>query len=340
MSSEPTNFIEGPVAENVAHAISDLRHEDGEPAVGNVLRRTCDWASQGLCQKLCQLQVELERHAGSGMPPGVGDELIDRAKEARSCADINLSTAFEELELEPEEVLMVGVTANHIGFVDRLEDYDKVNDNPYGWRELAGFNAFFAREGEVGALGRRLADCADINFELKDRDGNTVFGFEHGTRTNMFGASRYAFEKDGRKMSFTEYAMHEAIEHYGVDPNTIHINLAAAIKGENNTYTFDSVEKMEEVLPGWREAGFAKNITNPEWQPGDPIIPEDEWAADTREMIIHDIKEAMKNLGIPEENLDVSDIIDPSEDGIHSSNKTSHLTGIKNTRDLYITYIK
>ncbi len=87
----------------------------------------------------------------------------------------------------------------------------KLASHPYGWRELPGFNAFFAREGEEKALGRRLADCADVNFEFQDREGNPVFGFEHGTRTNMFGSSEYRFENsDGEKVSFTEYLMEQA----------------------------------------------------------------------------------------------------------------------------------
>ncbi len=97
---------------------------------------------------------------------------------------------------------------------------------------------------------------------------------------------------------------------------------------------------METVLPGWRAAGFSGNISNPDWTPGDPVDPDDEWDADTRGMIVHDIEEAMARLGEPAENFDKSDILDPNESGgVHSSNKTSHRTGSNGSRDLYITYL-
>lgn len=323
-----SELIKNPVGENTEHAISNIRDEQGDSEVGNVLRRTCEWAGKGACQKVCQLTVDTV----------TGNEMAEVFAE-RACADLNLLHAFNELHLEPKEVLMVGVTANEVGFVDSLDEYDKLSENPHGWQELLGFNAFFAREGEVEAIGRRLADCADINFEFKDHDGNTVFGFEHGTRTDMFGSSAYAFEKDGKKMSFTEYTMRQAIEHYGADPVSIKIKLAAAIQAHNFTKNFDSYEKMEEHLPGWYEDGFVRNISNPNWQLGDPVIPEDTWEADTRGMITRDIKEAMQTLGVPEGNLDMSDVIDPGDSkGVHSSHQYAEQYG--DTRDLYITYLK
>jgi len=323
-------FITAPVGDNVEQAISVMRNGNGEPVTGNVLRRVCQWAGENACERACQF----------GEQTATGGEVAELTR-SRDCADINLATALESLGLEADEVLMVGVTANEVGFVDRLDDYGGVINNPHGWRELRGFNAFFAREGEVEALGCRMADCADINFEFHDSDGNTVFGLEHGTRTNMFGSGKYAFEKDGQKMSFTEYALRQAIEHYGADPSTVRINLAAAIKGDNHHYTFVSAEKMEEVVPGWQADGFLNNVSNPDWQPGDPVNPEDQWAADTRGMIIRDIEQAMEALGIPAANFDKSNILDPNDsDGRHSSHKTSYLTGSPSTRDLYITYVK
>ncbi len=52
---------------------------------------------------------------------------VDAVAEAfaeRTCADLNLLHAFNELELEPSDVLMVGVTANEVGFGDELDSYD------------------------------------------------------------------------------------------------------------------------------------------------------------------------------------------------------------------------
>lgn len=332
-----TEFVQDSVAENAEHAITNLRTSCGELAVGNVLRRTCQYFSAEGCNSgancgLIEDWKEYEHEATSR-------ERIVFAMSQGECADLDLRLALNKLRLSNRDVLIVGVTSDRVGFADELDEYGDALEHPYGWRELTGFNAFFAREGETDALGRRLADCADINFAFQDRDGNTVFGFQHGTRTNMFGSSRFAFEKDGKKMSFTEYVLREAIEHYGADPTTINIKLAAAIKGHNFTKHFDGREKMEEHLPGWYDDGFVLNVSNPDWQPGNPVVPEDTWEADTRGMITRDIKEAMKNLGIPGAHLNAHSVIDPGDSkGGHSSHQFAADYG--DTRDLYITYVK
>jgi len=257
-------------------------------AYGNVVRRACAIGGEA-CKAACLLAEAWQQFDDDT----TSREQVTEAMNDRTCADINLHLSLQGLGLRPEEVLMIGVTGNDVGFADKLDEYDKLSDNPYGWRELPGYNAFFARQGEVEALGRRLADCGDVNFEFKDREGKPVFEFEHGTRTDMFGSNQYAFEKDGEKMSFTEYSLREAIEHYGAEPASIHIKLAAAIQGHNFVKHFDGREKMEEHIPGWYDDGFVKNISNPTWQSGDPMKLEDTWHADSRGMIIRDIKGAM-----------------------------------------------
>ncbi len=268
-------------------------------------------------------------------------ELVGTAIAERSCADLNLVDAIAKLGLEAEQVLMVGVTANEVGFGDQLENYEaegKVKQNYYGWREIPGFNAFFARTSEVPALGRRLADCADINFEFKDADGNTVIGFEHGTRTDMFGIEEFPFDRNNEKVSFTEYALGQAIDRYAPDPASIRIRLSAAIKGHNFIKRFDSREKMEEHLPGWLADGFVKNISNLGWKEGDPIPETDVWQADTRELITRDIRETMIKFAIPEGNFDTEGIIDPGDsEGVHSSHEYREQYG--DSRDLYITFV-
>lgn len=323
-----------PVGESTVHTISRMRDEAGVPETGNVVRRACMVAGEQACKQVCQLRSEYELLEEDT----TARETITQAIEARSCADINLRQKIQILGLKPEEVLMVGVTGDRVGFADQLDEYaDGLKQNPYGWRELPGFNAFFARVDEAGALGRRLADCADINFEFTDRDGQTVFGFEHGTRTNMRGSSRYKFEKDGVPMSFTEYAMREAMEHYGADPSSVRIKLAAAIQGHNFVKRFTDREAMEGHLPGWYADGFVANISNPDWREGDEVVQSDTWHADTRGMIIRDLSEAMARLGIPESNLTSEGIIDPGDsEGVHSSHEFRDKYG--DTRDLYITF--
>lgn len=331
-----SEFIRSQVSEQVEHAVSQIRSEDGQLATGNILRRTCDFGGAA-CQQVCQLQEERELfNKGTA-----ARELVAEALSNRSCSDINLLRAIERLGLEPSDVLMVGVTANNVGFADKINEYETLADNPYGWRELPGFNAFFARAGEVGALGRRLADCADVNFEFKDESGKTVFGFEHGTRTDMFGPSDYPFEIDGKKVSFTEHVLGLAIDHYGAEPASIKIKLAAAIKAHNFVKHFDSVQAMEEHIPGWWRAGYAENITNPDWRAdaGGGLSLSDTWEADSRGMIVDDIQRAMRVYGIPAKNFSTKGIIDPADSqGVHSSHEFREQYG--DTRDLYITFPK
>lgn len=328
-----TQFLERPFGTEARHAITAMRNTEGELQVGNVLRRTCEYAGEGACKQVCQLRSSFE--AAKENPEE--QEIVDQAQQNRECADLNLQHAIGELGLKPKNVLMVGVTKNEIGFADKIDEYE-IKDNPYGWYELPGFNAFFTRTEEFSALGRRLADCADLNFEFKDGEGKTVIGFEHGTRTGMFGIDQSPYEIDGEKVSFTELAIAQAIEHYGADPATINIKLAAVIKGHNFKKHFDSREKMEDHVPGWYADGFLTNVTNPEWQEDDPVVESDTWYADSRGMIIRDINRALKRFGIPEENFNMEGAIDPADtNGEHSSHEFRETFG--DTRDGYFTFV-
>jgi hypothetical protein len=328
-----SEVLRGQVGERAEHLISNVRDPEGNLDTGNVLRRTCTLGGEA-CKQTCQLREEwtdFEEESTSR-------ELVIEAMRNRTCSDLNQRMLLMREGLLNKNVLVIGVTANKVGFGDKLDEY-YVKENEYGWKELVGYNAFFARETEVEALGRRLADCADINFEFQDQGGNTVIGFEHGTRTNMFGSTAFVFERNGEKVSFTEYALGQAIDHYGADPTKIRIKLAAAIRGHNFTKHFDSREAMERHLPGWYADGFLNNISNPEWREGNPVVDSDTWEADTRTMILRDIHNAMEKFGIPLENLDTEGIIDPGDTkGVHSSHQFAEEYG--DTRDLYLTFIR
>ena len=186
-----------------------MRDESEEIAVGNVLRRTCEWIQEHKrndednCKETCLLKARFKER------PEDTELYLDFIDRAGDCADQNLDRALDREGLLGANVLMVGVTANEVGFADKMDEYDVVekpdwnnlDNDQNGWKELPGFNAFFARKGELDALGRRLADCADINFEFKDSEGVPVIGFEHGTRTDMFGSKDYhSSEKEARSL--------------------------------------------------------------------------------------------------------------------------------------------
>jgi hypothetical protein len=292
---------------------------------GNILRRTCAaYAGELSCQATCQMR---------DVAPEA--QIVNAEK---NCADGNLRDALTELGLETSKVLMVAVTGDKVGFADKLDEYTGIGEvkyNPEGWREIPGYNAFFSREKEVAAIGSRLADCAHLSFEFKDGDGDIVFGFEHGTRPNMFGSSDYKFEVGGRKVSYTEYVLAEAMKHYNADPTGFKIRLSSSIKPTNFVKHFASEEQRESHIPGWFKDGFAWNESNLAWQEGDEHQPDDTWLADARGLILRDIKEAMQNLGIPEEALDAENMLDPADtNGEFSSyeNRNSH----GDYRDLYL----
>ena len=314
-----------PVGEDSVAIVTRLNPTEEQPEyVGNILRRTCEVVGEAACKDVCQLRgVDPQAYA---------------LNDAKKCTDRNLRQGLDELGIVPGDVLMVAVTGDNVGFGDKLSEYRREGNhakNPEGWTELKGFNAFFARAYEAPALGSRLADCAHLSFEFEDSEGNTVIGFEHGTRTNMKGTTARGFEVEGHPASYTEHVLSEAIAYYGADPQSVKVRLSSSIKPENFAKTFVSAEKMEDHLPGWFADGLVANATNPNWQPGDPINPEDKWYCDARTLILSDIAEAMDRLGIPAENFDCEGMIDPADsEGEFSSHKKRRVYG--DSRDLYM----
>jgi len=312
-----------PVGSESAALITRLSvKNDCDNYVGNILRRTCMLLGESACQSACALR---------------GSENYGK-NEDKACSDRNLVEGLEAVGIDPSDVLMVAVTGNEVGFGDMLQTYadkGKLKSNPEGWRELPGFNAFFARPEEVPAIGSRLADCAHLEFEFNDRDGNKVIGFEHGTRPNMYGPDAYAFELNGQPVSYTQFVIGSAIEHYGADPASIQIRISSSIKPDNFVKHFADVAQMEKHIPGWYSAGYVKNISKPDWKPGDAIDYEHVWHADARGLILHDTKEAMEALGVPAANLVADEMLDPADTaGEYSSYENRSVFG--DTRDLYL----
>lgn len=322
-----TEFVHSDVGEETAHAISVLRDDEGAMVTGNILRRTCQIGAQEACRLTCQLAEK-----------PMTDE-VATAVAAKHCPDANLKEALDALHVPVEQVLMVGAIADKVGFADELGNYD-VKRAPGGWQELSGYDAFFTRTGELAGIGTRMADCAAINFEFTAEDGSTVFGFEHGTRKNLYGSGNFAYETpDGRKVSYTEYVIDRAIRHYGADPATIKVNLASGIQGKNYKWSFSDYEKIAHYFPGWYEDGFLVNGTNPDWKLGDPVVAGDIWHADERGMVIRDLEVAAESLGIPPTNIDRSSMLDAYENRAnHSSHSANAQAGLIDTADLYLVY--
>ncbi len=315
------------VGEAVA-AISRSRQPvpEGEPysqelLTGDVLRRTCPVVGNEACKAACQAPAGYDNFE-------------------KLCSDHNLRQAVDALVPSGLETLMVSVTGNEIGFADELPGYRDaglVSRNSQGIEEIAGYNAFFARSSDKVALGSRLADCGYVTLDFQDKDGEQVIGFMHLTRPHMQGESALQFEVDGKPAGAFEYFIDQALKHYGADLDTVKARVVAATTSKNFHQTFKSAEHMEERFAGWLEQGFLHNLSNPDWQPGDPVLQSDDWTADYKEMVIWQVLRA----GLKPEQLEVEGSIDPRDLELgHASHSAAVHELIPHARDLYVTYPK
>lgn len=320
-SNNPELFSSFDIGEATQVVISRMRkpvefgaEPSPELAAGNVLRRLCALGGAA-CAETCQ------------KPDGYENRL------EKLCADENLGAVIDELSIPAEKVLMVGVTADKVGFHDELISYgDAVNMNSLGIRQLAGYNAFFAKDSEEVVLGARLADCGFAAIEFKDKDSETVRGFVHLTRTNLQGETALKFEVDGEPAGSFEYFLHSALKHYGGDIESVKVRLTSGIKAENFEYTFSN-KTPEELFPGWMEQGLLKNVSDPDWQKDQPINPEDIWQPQNREMLHWQIMRS----GISENQLIEDNMIDPGDlEHGHASNHAGAHGKMPDGRDTYL----
>ena len=348
------------VGPNTISAISIMGEK--ENLAGNVLRRMCRLGGEA-CAQTCSLH----------------QEIVERTQENidKKCADENLKQIVYELGANPDNVLMIGVTADSVGFADEIDSNPekyKYSVSPVtGIKELPGFNAFFTAEGdsvgglEVSALGRRLADCGDMNIEFTAKDGRKIMGFMHLTRTNLEATGSKFVRRTPlssgrfheRRVGVYEYFLRSAEDHYGgLDPRAgINVRIGAAIKKENFIYKFENEAKIDELFPGWKDfkemdlgdhkiKNPLRNVKNPEWQPGDHFDSNDTWEVDFREMIARHINSFNVALGITRVNgkpyldggIDWTEVIDPGDaDSEHASNARGKKDQDKDGRDAYFT---
>lgn len=278
-------------------------------AVGDVLRRTC---------KLAQILGDINCKAVCQQPEGY-DSPYDRL-----CSDQNLSRFLTKVNVQPNDVLLIGVTADGVGFYDQMDEYsDELHENSVGVRELPGFNAFFARASEQVVLGARLADCGYAAIEFEDAVGQQVIGFTHLTRPNLQGESKLAFERDGKPAGSFEYFLHQALEHYGGTIESVQVRLIAAIKAENfiHTFTDEPGKTMEDLFPGWSDMGLMR------------ALPDGSYAPRYREMLAWQIARS----GLRPEQVVTGGMIDPADLELgHASNHAGAHGKMPDARDAYL----
>jgi hypothetical protein len=316
-----------PVGDKAISAISIMGEQDA--LAGNVLRRLCNVGGEA-CAKTCQLHAKIAELA--------------QARIDKTCADQNLLEIVSELGINRGNVLMVGVGKDNIGFADQVES--KREEYPYtispvtAIKELSGFDAFFAREGdkiggsEIQALGRRLADCGDINLEFTDSQGRCVMGFMHLSKPNLQGGSQVKYEHRGQPAGVFKYWLGAALDHYDADISSVKVRVAAAIDGQNYTYHPDNDSKVDERFPGWRELGLISTT--------DGLVGEGQSTAgqelhmDFRGMIKWQLDQVE---GLDDSQVEWEGVINPADsDSQHASNlRATRGKELPEGRDAYFT---
>ncbi len=295
---------------------------------GNVIPRLCVQAGELACAKTCQL-AENEREAA-----GVG------------CAENNIYNAIEEFGTSPENFILAAATReklddgseiDHVYFGDDLQNTSAFV-SPEGYTMLPNSNGLFFRPGidqglngePIDAVGMRMADCGSVNVEMQDAEGRLVIGQGHFSRINMRGPSAFEHELHGEKVSWGEYFLGSAIEHYGTDPSTVKIKLAAAIEGPDFLHHYDTHERMEGHFPGWDELGFM----HPEGGETNDFDCE----IDYRQMIEWQIRQAADSFGLLRRNMDLFGAINTGDKSLgHASHHWATKGDISHGRDMYVT---
>lgn len=322
-----------PVGSETISAISIMGEKP--QLAGNVLRRLCKFGGEA-CQQTCQLHHDIVEMA--------------KAAEDKSCADANLKQTIELLGAKPGNVLMVGVGKDSIGFADEIDH--QPNKYQFGispvtsLKELPGYDAFFVREGdkvagsEVQVLGRRLADCGDVNLELTDNQGRRVMGFMHMSKPNLQPG---AYEYEGRKVGSFEYWLLSALDHYQADIKSVQIRVAAAIKPRHYTWQFEDEDGIAASgFAGWLDIKdeddqpkLLRILGDRYWKPGKPFSPKAKWVVYFPQMIQWQMDQV---IGLKPEQINWEGAIDPGdEDSQHASNYRGRSNPDANGRDAYFT---
>ncbi len=287
---------------------------------GNMIPRLCQFAGEQACAQTCQLRAEnVEDPSG------------------KLCASENILTSLRTSYISPENFAMVAATQDRVLFGDTMDDNGATRHED-GYSLVPNCNAFFFRPGKdkthnghrnLNNVAMRMADCGDVIYNFNDEQGEEVVGIAHFSRTNMRGPSAFVHELGDKKVSWGEYVLANAVEHYGADPASMKIRLVAAVEGENFVHHYADRNGMEAHYPGWDELGFMHPSSDTDF---DCLI-------DYREMIQWQLTDGISNpsLRVPMENITLEGAIDTGDltQGHASHHAASH-GDIAHGRDMYM----
>ncbi|HEX6683842.1 MAG TPA: hypothetical protein VF062_13645 [Candidatus Limnocylindrales bacterium] len=276
--------------------------EVGERTVAAVSRMSAmGTVSRGTCPRAKGTKGCLRD--GCQAPAGHGNA-------GRDCADLNMTAVLAALGAGTH--LIIGCSSGAVGFHDTA-DPALIRPRRGGFSEIVpDFAAFFASEDEGVALVTHMADCGFLAVEMPG-----AYGFLHLTRTNMSCAP-----------------LLRAAEHYGCRVADLRLRLVAAVSAANFPQRFIDADgaRPEDRFPGWFAEGLLHNRSRPAWEPGDPIDPADQWEADARSMMIHQILAA----GVELSQLDTTDVIDPGDLQLGHASHCAAMRGLSPAgRDAY-----
>lgn len=343
-----------PINETSFAFVSAQETVDEQPLVGNVVRTVCPAVGNRACKEACQLAALQGRASEELVTPDTPAllEALERDpmtlldEDPTVCADNNLLRALSHLGIRPQHALMVSVPGENIGFLDDEVARAQLKRNPHGWFEIVGYNAFFTYEDELlpgpdgqpdseralEVFGARLADSGWAVVSAKKGD-RKIAGWVHITRTNMLGRSHRKVY-NGRQQGYFEHALRELIDHFEIEsPDDITIRMVAAVGAESWQKRYASRRDLEQNLPGWPEEGLIRNVTNPDWQPGqevfDPVTEErDLLHPDYPAKVRMEIMDAAEALGITGVFLDDPEPLDPGQvrdEKVHASENRKRL---------------
>lgn len=290
---------------------------------GNMIPRLCQFAGEGACAATCQLDALRQR--------------AEVANPSKECAEANIVEALATIDVKPENFAMVAATKDRVGFADSLAALEATRHHD-GYSMVPGCNAFFFKPGKdqgvdslnpLSHVAMRMADCGDVIYTGKDRDGEDFVGIAHFSRTNMRGPSAYIHELNGQKVSWGEYVLGSAVEHYGADPASMRVRLVAAVERDDFVHHYPDTEAMEKHFPGWEELGFMHPARETDF---DCLI-------DYREMIAWQLTESVQNpaLVLKSEQVTTVGAINTGDLSLgHASHHAASKGVIAHGRDMYI----
>jgi hypothetical protein len=250
-----------------------------------------------------------------------------------------LSVIIETIGVKADRFALVIANADNVKFGDAstLDEESKAEGT---YTKVEGANAYFFRPGydrtvdgqPLLAAGMRMADCGALVARFIDGEGRLVHGMVHMSRTNMRGpdAFKETHVLNGKKVSWAEFVLGTAIEHYGANPSQVSLRLIASVDKETFIHNYTSEAKMEGAYPGWARLGFMNKK--------DDKTEDFDCAIDFRGMISWQLKQAVESLGLASSLIELDYAINT---GVLESGNASHYLAARRKllvaegRDLY-----